>query len=116
MFDMKSPSKYISLARLLQIKKDNYIGEGGQEYCPFEVESLIAEKKGTTAHASVSRALKAQAESLADIEPRTEAQVIPTVQDKRVSLYIAELVQSGHRFIVRENVERVVLFPWERGA
>lgn len=110
---MKSPSKFMSLKRLLQIQKDNYIGEGGQEYCPFEVESLIAEKKGTTAHASASRAIKAQAEALADTGPRPEAHA---PQVSKVSLAIAELRRQGYQFIIRENVERAVLFPWERGA
>ena len=45
-----SPSKFTSLARLEQIKKDNFIGEGGQEFCPFEVEVLILEKKNKKAN------------------------------------------------------------------
>lgn len=42
---VNSPSKYTSLERLKQIRKDNYIGEGGKEYCAFEVETMINEKE-----------------------------------------------------------------------
>lgn len=44
-----SPSKYTSLSRLKQIKKDNYIGEMGKEYCALEVELLIVEKENEQA-------------------------------------------------------------------
>lgn len=40
-----SPSKYTSLARLKQIRQDNYIGEGGKEYCASEVDWLIFDKE-----------------------------------------------------------------------
>lgn len=40
---IKSPSKHMSLKRLKQIRTDNFIGEGGQEYDCFEVEALITE-------------------------------------------------------------------------
>lgn len=42
---IKSPSKFTSLARLEQIKADNYVSETGIEYCAEEVDALIIEKK-----------------------------------------------------------------------
>lgn len=42
---LKSPSKHIGLERLKQIRIDNYLGAGGQEYASCEVDSLIIEKE-----------------------------------------------------------------------
>ena len=60
-----SPSKYTSLKRLKQIQKDNYIGEGGQEYCPFEVETLINEKLNLKADALIKIAERQDFENAA---------------------------------------------------
>lgn len=38
-------SKHVPLARLLAIKRDNYQGESGQDYCPFELERQIIARK-----------------------------------------------------------------------
>ena len=46
-------SKFIPLTRLLQIKKDNYLGEGGKDYCPFELEAAIIERKNSLADKQV---------------------------------------------------------------
>lgn len=50
---MSSPSKFQSLQGLLQIKKDNYLGAMGKDYCPFEVEELIIQKKNKLADEQV---------------------------------------------------------------
>lgn len=55
---MISPSKFTSLVRLKQIQKENYLGEGGQDFCPFEVETLIQEKSNTKGNALVKAAEK----------------------------------------------------------
>lgn len=40
----KEISKHVPLHRLLQIKKDNYQAESGQDYCPFSIETAIVER------------------------------------------------------------------------
>lgn len=50
----KEVSKYVPLNRLLQIKKDNYVAESGQDYCPFSIESAILERKENLAAAQVN--------------------------------------------------------------
>lgn len=42
---IKSPSKFISLERLKQIKHDHYRGRSGQEYSSLEVDILILTKQ-----------------------------------------------------------------------
>lgn len=54
----KEVSKFVPLARLLQIKKDNYMGESGQDFCPFSIEQAIIERKeslGNSQLAAVKR-------------------------------------------------------------
>lgn len=41
----KSPSPYTSLKRLLEIRKDNYVGAGGVDYVAEEVDFLITQKQ-----------------------------------------------------------------------
>ena len=55
---MKSPSKYISLERLEMIQRNNYIGEGGQEYVAEEVDKLIMEKQSKKDNENMLDALK----------------------------------------------------------
>ena len=42
---MKSPSKFTSLEKLEMIKRNNYIGETGNEYVSEEVDFLIMQKQ-----------------------------------------------------------------------
>lgn len=49
MFGVRTPSHFTSLSRLLQIKKDNCIGESGREYSLEELDRLIAEKQNKKA-------------------------------------------------------------------
>lgn len=54
----KEVSKHVPLHRLLQIKKDHYTGESGQDYCPFSIETAILERKeslGNSQLAAVKR-------------------------------------------------------------
>ena len=44
-------SKHATLAQLLRIKQDNYLGVNGKDYCVFEVESRIIEIKTRQASA-----------------------------------------------------------------
>lgn len=55
---MKSPSKYISLEKLELIQRNNYIGEGGQEYVAKEVDKLIMEKQSKKDNENMLDALK----------------------------------------------------------
>lgn len=48
-YGSNSPSKFSSLQWLLQLRRDNYVGLQGFEYCPFEVEALINEKSNKLA-------------------------------------------------------------------
>lgn len=41
---LKSPSKFISLNHLIEIRENRYRGKDGKEYSPSEVEHLIYEK------------------------------------------------------------------------
>ena len=41
----KTPSKFMSLPRLHQIKLDNYVGQNGTDYCASEVDDLIIKKE-----------------------------------------------------------------------
>lgn len=49
----KEVSKHVPLHRLLQIKRDNYQGESGQDYCPFALETAILERKERLAETQV---------------------------------------------------------------
>ena len=91
---IQSPSKHISLARLKQIEQDNYLGEGGQEYCPFEVQALIAEKEQAQAMAMVSGAKKVR-EKLASVSK---------VNDLLAPKY------TGPRFVLHDRI-KPTLFP-----
>ncbi len=55
---IRSPSKFTSLSRILQIKKDNCVGEGGKEYSLEELDALIVEKQNKKAAESLQRAPK----------------------------------------------------------
>ena len=94
---IQSPSKHISLARLKQIKQDNYLGEGGKEYCPFEVQALIAEKEQAQAMAMVANAQKVR-EKLASVSKVNDL------------LKNTNTVQNGPQFVLRERI-KPVLFP-----
>lgn len=39
----QSASKHMTLNQLKQIKKDNFVGANGVDYCPFELEARIQE-------------------------------------------------------------------------
>lgn len=52
------PSKHIPLARLKQIKKDNFTSESGQDFCPFEIEARIVEIEMKQAMEFVSKSTK----------------------------------------------------------
>lgn len=94
---IKSPSKHITLARLYQIRQDNYIGESGQEYCQFEIEAEIATKEQAQAmdlvtKAQASKKRLAQASAVNDLLANTNT------------------VQKGPQFVLRERI-KPVLFP-----
>lgn len=42
---VKSPSKFTSLERLLEIQANNYLGKTGNEYHSAEIDSLIWKKQ-----------------------------------------------------------------------
>ena len=69
---VRSPSHFTPLKRLMDLRRDNYVGANGVDYCPQEVESLIAQKqqrKGLEAVAEATKAersMAAQAEQLGD--------------------------------------------------
>lgn len=50
----KEVSKHVPLTRLLQIKKDSYQAESGQDYCPFSIETAILERKESLSAAQVN--------------------------------------------------------------
>jgi len=41
---IRSPSKFLSIDFLRKLKKENYLSEGGKEYCSDEVDQLLTEK------------------------------------------------------------------------
>jgi hypothetical protein len=57
---IKSPSKHIGWKRLQQIKQDNYIGEGGQEYDEGELDQSLIERKMAEAERMVQQADRMQ--------------------------------------------------------
>lgn len=60
-------SKHVPLYRLLQIKRDNYQAESGQDYCPFALETAIIERKERLA-ASQVQAVKRWEKTFANYE------------------------------------------------
>ena len=50
----QSASKHMTLNQLKQIKKDNFVGANGVDYCPFELEARIQEIETKQAMAFVS--------------------------------------------------------------
>lgn len=48
-YGVQSPSKYTSLERLEQIKKDNCVAASGKEFSELEIELMILEKKALQA-------------------------------------------------------------------
>lgn len=55
---VKSPSKFTSLARLLEIQDNRYIGKTGQEYFPSEIDSLIWKKQTENDEKDLYQAIK----------------------------------------------------------
>jgi hypothetical protein len=94
---IKSPSKHIPLARLYQIRQDNYVGESGQEYCQFEVEAEIATKEQAQAMALVTGA-KATQKRLAKAS---------AVNDLLAN---TNTVKNAPKFVLRERI-KPTLFP-----
>ncbi len=59
---IKSPSKHIPLARLKQIKRDNAMGEGGQEYSEEELNQEISNRQVSEANRMVRDAKRHERE------------------------------------------------------
>lgn len=55
---VKSPSKFTSLERLLEIQNHDYISKTGQEYFPSEVDALIWKKQSENDEKDLYQAIK----------------------------------------------------------
>lgn len=69
---IKTPSKFTGLKRLKQIKKDNCIAESGQEYCEYEIESLIIQKEQALAEEMAANMSRIEQAEALDLQARIE--------------------------------------------
>ena len=94
----------MSLKRLKQIKKDNYIGEGGKEYCPFEVESLIVEKMQKKGIEESTKAIKEQNEMIRAMEHAERVEIEETRKEFSWALAGENFINEMKQMILQNGV------------